>query len=238
MSLARTTSLCIVFIFLTTALALNTAGKHARTYAAPQPVSARGIPVHILKNERELYGLYKSLGIRGRIMVHLGRYLHFVDIEPDALLAKTDRFPIQLFNMLDRYEGLLSDRNVLWTAMQANLLREIDYVLPAPMFEERKRSLAASRTDVLSISHNRIVAHDWGSRRTLSPVLPDLTEPVLLNIDASYLEEADEQAVYAMLAASQLKADVLTVTLSEDNPEISAVARQRLIKLADLFAVR
>jgi hypothetical protein len=55
---------------------------------------------------------------------------------------------------------------------------------------------------------------------------------VLLAIDASYLDEVDTSELLTLLQGSGLRADLVALSLSLDNPDVGEVGRERLRQLA------
>ena len=98
----------------------------------------------------ELYAAYRSRKVHGRILVHLGRYLHFVEIGDNDTYRGFFQFPIPAFSALRSYEEHISYRNVLWVGMQANLFREIISIVPPQVFQEKAGSIGPQDSNVVA----------------------------------------------------------------------------------------
>lgn len=219
-------------------LLLDLYGKGSRRFAGiAAPVGSGRERISVVRGSRDLHALYRESGVHGRKLLHLGAFLHYVDVDPALVLPSGGgAFPV-VADVLPAYEERLTYRTSLWVAMQAGLVREIQYVQPPAMLSQRLRELSDLDVDVVSIDGRTIVAHDWGARRTITDrFLPGL-EPVILNIDASFLRDTTPSEVLSALRSSGLRADLVTLNLSEDNPDVSGDERASLLELARIWAV-
>ena len=227
-------SACILLLVLATAYSLNELGRSSRRAAgAGVSVSAPGVPVAVVADAAELYAAYRSRKVHGRILVHLGRYLHFVEIGDNDTYRGFFQFPIPAFSALRSYEEHISYRNVLWVGMQANLFREIISIVPPQVFQEKAGSIGPQDSNVVEVRHDAIVAHEWGSRRSIVPRLeriPD--EPVILNIDASLFTGPGVPEQVVDIMRSGLIVDLVTLNESRDNPEVTEENRRQLRRFA------
>ncbi|MBI4710477.1 MAG: hypothetical protein HY806_05660 [Nitrospirae bacterium] len=230
----RAGSLVIAFFFIYSLYTLHTNGLKARVYYTAYGLNDTATPITLFKNSYEVDTFYKTRGVHGRVLVNFGRFLNFVGIENDDVFKNADSFPVKRLNIMEEYEKRLTARNFLWIAMQGNIIREIDYVLPDAVFEEKGRT-AWNEQDVFKATPDRIIAHEWGSRRILSNHIPDIIEPVVLNIDASFFSNTDAVSLAQEIKKSALKADVVTLNLSEDNPDVTEKEREELRKFAELL---
>ena len=227
-----------LLVFVASAWLLDRHGKQSRRYVGPaQTVAAPALPVTVVETSDALYRLYRSRNVRGRLLVHVGRYLHAVDIDAaEVIPAQPDgRYPLSVSDMLPLYEKRISYRNVLWVAEEANMVREIMYYQPPGMFRNRLEAMDDRDPDLLSKSSDALVFHDWGARRTISDRMPRLHEPVLLNIDASVFDELRPEQVLNALRSSSLTSDLVTLNLSLDNPDVTASSRRDLLLFAKML---
>ncbi len=232
-------SLVIALFFIYTLYMLHTAGLKARTYSAVYSMNDAALPVSLFSTSHGVYNFYKTRGVHGRILVNFGRFMNFVEIEfvnigDDDAFKDMNNFPVKRYNIMERYEKYLTNRNFLWLAMQGDIVREINYVLPDEVFKEKMR-VEVHDHDVFAITHDRIIAHEWGSKRILSNHIPDIIEPVVLNIDASFFSNTDAAHLAQEIKKSALKADIVTLNLSEDNPDVTESEREELRKFAEML---
>jgi len=148
--------------------------------------------------------------------VHLGRFLHFMEIP-----LPSEGSP-QIATIVDDHGHFhlrqVSYRDFLWAAFQTDVAREIYTVLPLSDFKGRFG--AASQ-------QNEMVSHEFCSPRIFATSLPSVAEPVLLNIDASFFASTDGARLVNDLVQSGLKADIVTVCLAEDNPDVTDADRRK-----------
>lgn len=226
-----TASLAIILFFSLSLYKLNSKGRTSRVYGRTYEISGSALPVYTLKNSADLFSFYKSQGFRGRVLVHVGKYLHFVEAESDFYKG-TGRFPIKVFSLIKAYEDRITTKNFLWVMMQGNVAREIYYILPDAVFHEKMNAAQAERRSV-SVTADRIITNYFGSKRVISNRLPDIKEPVLLNIDASFFDSPDAAVLMKELKNSGLRVDALTLNFAEDNPDVTNIGRERLKGFAE-----
>lgn len=229
-----TVSLVILLSFVLSLLLVHNAGISARSQLEAHDLSEIALPLHTANTTTDVHALWKNEGVHGRIAVHLGRYLHFLPIDQyDGY--KTDRkSSLHAENLLGHYERNVTSRNFLWAAMVSNMAREIYHVMPADTFLEKKRLNVGNRPGE-NPSQDEIVLHYYGSRRILTSRIPRINEPVLLNIDASYLTSPDVEAIAQELKRSGLVVGMITLCRSEDVPQVTVDERERLDALARLL---
>lgn len=227
-------SACIVLLFLAAVFSLNGLGVSSRRPAgAGVSVSAPGIPVAVVADAAELYAAYRSRKVHGRILVHLGTYLQFVEIGGNDTYQGFFQFPIPAFSALRSYEEHISYLNVLWVGMQANLFREIISIVPPEVFQEKAGSIGPQDSNVVEVRQGAIIAHEWGSRRSILPRLERIPrEPVLLNIDASLFSGPGVPEQVADILRSGLIVDLVTLNESRDNPDVPEENRRQLRRFA------
>jgi hypothetical protein len=225
----------IVALAAVAAAYLNHRGATARTYAGPAfKLTQPDLPLTVVGTSEELYRLYKDCRVKGRLLVHIGKYLHAVEIPLEELLP-AGGYPTVTADVLPLYEKRISYRNVLWVAGQANMVREIYYYQPPLMFRKRLAAVDDQDPVLISKGEHTIVLHDWGSRRTIADRMPQLQEPVLLNIDASVFEELQPEQLLTMVRASSLAADIVTLNLARDNPDVPDSCRRSLVRFAKML---
>lgn len=226
---AWTASVAIALLFIASVYFLNHVGVSARQHGIAYAVE-KGVPFRLLENSTDIYSLWKEREEYGRVVVHVGRYLHFIPVADTGSHEDISGFPVQTADHVGRYEERLGDENLLWVAMQSGIAREIYNVLPPPVFQEKLQVVADH--DGVEISRDKIVTNLWGSRRTITSVIPVLKESVLLHIDATYFSDGEPAALMDMLERSGLRTDLLTLGLARDNPYVTDEERDRLREFA------
>ncbi len=215
-------SLALALPLAGTALGLDAMGRSARVVGRARRAGEGGgaLEVRLVANAPAAYRQWRNAGVRGRTLVHLGRFLHFVPVQEDEPTtgACTD-VPIA------RAEARLDNRNFLWVAGYSGIVRRIFYVVPPERFVGKPRG-----------GWDRIDAS--GFERRVSSRLPELREPVLLEIHASYFEATDGDALLEDLRSSGLETDLAILDLAQDGPDVSERARERLRAFGRTLAAR
>lgn len=228
-------SFAILLFFCVSAYCLNYAGISSRVYKKVYNISDDGVPVAIVMNAADLYERWKRKGFRGRIVINIGKYLCFVEVEKSAFYGLTEKGIVNAIDIKEEYRRHLDYKNLLWLAMEEDMAREVYHVLPRSTFKEK---LDTRGKTIKGFSEKEIVISELGSRRTMTDRLPLISEPVLLNIDASYFDYSDAEGFVRELKKSGLKTDLVTFNLSADNQDVTDEERGRAMEAARMFLVR
>jgi hypothetical protein len=222
------TASALIVLFLAASLAyLGHAGDSARHGSNACGVFDPALPVHVANTSAEVYSLWKDRGFHGRVVLHIGRYLHFVGVDVGEVYGGIDVFPVRTKGLMREYERRIDAENFLWIALQANIARELINVLPAEVFAAKLSALEGVRG--VAVTGDSIVTSHFGSRRTITSGVAASAEPVLINIDASYFGHSDGAGLLEQLKSSGLSADMISLCLSMDNPEVTGAERDALI---------
>jgi hypothetical protein len=207
-------AIAIVIGCLTSMIILNYEAISSRIQGKAFVLARERFPAYTVKRTTDVYSLWKEHQERGRIVVHLGRFLHFMDDSAEG--------PPQIATIAADHAHFLIRRifykNFLWAAFQANITRKIYTVLPPADFKER---IGATP------QQNKFVIYEFCSPRIFTTSLPSVAEPVLLNIDASFFASTDAAQLVHDLMKSGLKADIVTICLAEDNPDVTDLDRRK-----------
>lgn len=211
---------------------LNREGVSSRVYAITYAINDKEAPVYILDKTTDVYSLWERSGVKGRIVVNVSRYLHFIalDSKINDLVLKAAKGKIDIIN---EYEKDLSYKNFLLTAMEKNMARQTYHVLPLGAFRE-KLDLFQGGEDIF-MNNKEIVTHYKGSKRIMRSGIPRIEEPIILNIDASYFYSSDPEEFIKELKSSGLKIDMITFCLAKDNPEVADAERERLMESVKFY---
>ena len=217
---------------------LQHAGTAARREGKPFTLARERFPVYVVQKTGDVVSLWNEKQVHGRIVVHLGRFLHFMKsdsssggVQGPMQINRGTKYADILAGDPSHYNNDRPDRlNFLWLAMQTNIARGIYNVIPPADFMKRfgLTDAAAAQKD--------IVAHEFGSPRVITTRLPSISEPVLLNIDASFFACTDPVQFLGALLKSGLKADIVTVCMAEDNPDVTDLDRQKLLGFIALLS--
>lgn len=225
-------AVCTVAIF-----ALNHGAVSSRIQGKAFDLARDRFPLHVAKTTGDVYALWQEKKAHGRIVVHLGKYLHFTESEVSS--ARSEPFPrIATIARDHLHYGMYqaSYRNFLWNAFQSNIARKIYNVIPLPDFMQRfgLKDPVEARKEITE----KFSGHDTydGAQRVFTARLPAITEPVLLNIDASFFASTDAAQLLESLMKSGLKSDLVTACLAEDNPDVTDSERQRLRSFIELLS--
>lgn len=225
-------SAVIVLVFSISLFWLNHAGKASRLYGKAYGIEDTS--VHMLNSSKEVYSLWKSRGFKGRVVLHLGEYLHFLQVNTSDVFKGVERFPVKTASLLMKYERELGKDNFLRVAMQGNIAREIINVLPPDVFREKLKAVRGQGG--VYLEGDKIITHFLGSKRTLTDHIPAVKEPVLLNIDASYFSYSDAETLLTELRKSGIRTEMMSLCLSEDNPDVTDREREKLKNFAGILS--
>jgi hypothetical protein len=177
-------------------------------------------PVLLARTSADVVKAWRSHGMRARTIVHAGRFLHFVESHG----AKTVRLALTERGSGAKADALLqaeaSPANYLWVAASTNVARRIFYLSPPKALAARLDSLRLTPAALpLQIDAAAIP-------RTLAASPPHLLEePVLLDVNASWFDEADGATLLASVRGSGLRMELVTVGLAEDAADVTPAAR-------------
>jgi hypothetical protein len=210
------------------------AGESARVYGEVQWSTDQPIrSLRLVETSRGAHAALARSGLRGRVLISLSRYLHFVPVE-GAVADGLNSFPIPSIDLVEVHAKQVNPRNLLWVVLQEGIAREIVHLLPEAEYQRRRGEIGRPSPGI-DLLPTEIVTHELGSRRTILADPPVLTEPVILCIDAAYLDEADIGSTLDRLRPSQLETDFVVLNLALDNPDVSDVGRIRLVELAEVL---
>jgi hypothetical protein len=209
---------------------LEVAGRGARRMGPSAPVARGGAEVALVRDGAEALGAWRSRGFQGRVVVHVGRFLHFVEpVEPGRL----GRSELQRIGagriVVEEVARQVDDVGYLWAAAQAGVARRIAYVEPPGSFRARAAALEQAGDGALDLQLR-------GFPREARLALPSVSEPVLLDVAASWFDEGTGEELSRMLEASGLRADLVTLNLLEGSADVSDAARGRLRAFAERIA--
>ena len=224
-------SFLILFFCLSSVYFFNHIGISSRVYGKAYDVDADEVPVYVLKSPNEAYFIWKKMGLRGRTIVNMSKYLHFIEADK---IDFTPQSPVEKWDIAKAYEGRLDYKNFLWLAMYRNIAREIYHILPYDSYQG-KRAIAIKTDKRAVILKNSVELNSYGLKRVLTSIFPSIKEPVLLNIDASYLENCEADEFVRNLKKSGLKVDLITFSLSKENPEVKEASRAKVSEIVRML---
>lgn len=219
----------VVLFFFASLYTVTFIGKNSRRSTSP----AGG--AYVLENAAQVYSLWKRSGARGRVVLHFGRHLHFIPVEGPAPRGVNARLPLSMGRLRGEFESKLAYGNFLWVAMQTNVARCLYNVLPADEFAKKKNELAYESDKSRETSDHELMVYESGLVRFLTDRVPAQNEPVLINVDASYVDAVGAGQFLDELRRSGLRYDMITFCLSKDSPDVTDAQRQKLQAVARLF---
>lgn len=222
MTRAIISSVAMVTLAIAAVMLVQTVGSAGRVSALmADSANGAGSPIRLVKTTSDVLHVWHQASVKGRIVVHVGRYLHFVPVDGVRPTSTTQLFP---FDPLAGLADQISEQNFLWFSMRNRVAREVHTVLPPEVMRMKLEAAALDPdSDLLEL-------RDLGNLRVLRNSLPTLIEPVLLNLDASYFDSTAADGLAEALVRSGLRWDVATLCLAIDNPLVSD--RQRTAALA------
>lgn len=225
-------SIAILVFFVVGVICVHSIGVSSRNTGRPVAFGKPGMTVVLFKTTPEVYSYWKDSGFKGMKVMHMGRFLHFIEPDITSRYAGIKDFPVKAESLLGAYEAQMGESSYLWLALRGGIARELIHIVPDEVFREKVQ--AVEGIEGLSVAEDGIITNFFGSRRTVSGTVKGQGEPVLLNLDASYLLNIEPEEAYQSLKDSGLSLDMITLTLSVDNPQVGKLERERLLRFREL----
>ncbi len=187
--------------------ALHALGQARRVIGVARPASVPGLDALLVRRNTAVLDAWRERGFRGRIVVHVGRFLHFLGEEPRP-----------------------GARSYLRVAAETGIARRILYLSPPGTLEARLRTLGVDRASLPLALPSQVFP------RVLYDKLPDVDEPVLLDVNASFFDEGTAAGLLDALRRSRLRIDLVTLSVAEDADDVSDRARAGLRQFAAALA--
>lgn len=199
----------------------------AKKVRAVPPSGQRKARVVAVADARELWQAYGGLGLRGRLLLHVGRHLHYVQVPPNELY-RLDRGDLAALDLDSTYRSRVNQRNYLWLAARAGYFRTIHYLLDEAAFREKMAEAGISGAQEFSVS-------DSGFPRVLSLRPLSGKEAPVVQVDAAWLDVQKPEEVVTMLGKLPVKPDIIILSSAGDDPERTAVSTERMARLGRLI---
>jgi len=215
------------------ALALDALGRSGRTVGSALPIEAGRTEVLLVARNADVAAAWAARGQRGRTVLHAGRFLHFVPADP-AWLATLTAAGAGTARAVDAAALSAADqRSYLWSAAEAGVARRVAYLVPPRTFARRLEASAAAPGGATAAGPRD---QPW-LLRTASPAAPG-GEPVLLDVNASWFDEASGDELLRLLGEGGVRSDLVVLSLAEDAPAVPEAARSALRAFAARLAGR
>src|SRR6266545_3636210 len=210
-----------------TAGGLRAAGRASRTFRPAAPVGSSGPEVLLLRTNAAVARAWRSRGLRGRVVLHAGRFLHFVE---DGAPAQEAFAGAGSGRRIDSaVAAAAGPRSHLWVAAATGIARRVHYLIPPRALSERLATIPAQPSAL------PLAVDDEAHPRTVDGAPPRLSEPVLLDVNASWFDEAEGTELLALLREAGTTTDLVTLSLGEGNDDVSDGARERLRAFAAML---
>lgn len=184
-ALSRWINLFISFIAVASLLYINHLGLSRRSYP-----SEKNVRFYRVSTERDAYSVYKLLNLGGATVVHLNNALNISEYYPEE---ETDPvgYPIPVRDVIPLYEKGITSGNWLFIATRSGMVRKVYNLVPDTvfnLFEDRFRDRFE-----YSVTDGRIAGYVRDTEHTVSTLtaLPEIEEPVVLDIDAGFFIAGD-----------------------------------------------
>jgi hypothetical protein len=215
--------LLLLFMLPLLAIALDLLAKKVRDLPAADRMPPRVLTV---ATSRELWQTYTGLALRGRLLLHISRHLHFVQV-PSHELYRLDQGDLSRLDLAAAYLQRVDHRNYLWLAARAGMFRSIHYLLEEDTFREKGAEAGVADGDEFTV-------YDSGFPRVISLRPPGGSEPPVVHIDAAWLEQHTPEEVVTLLQQLPVRPDIISISAATDDPERTPLARERISRLKEL----
>ncbi|HEX9243432.1 MAG TPA: hypothetical protein VF875_13400 [Anaeromyxobacter sp.] len=233
---SRTRNFCLaaglVLSLVAAAVGLGAYGRHSRHGCAP---ADGGGAVEVVRTGHDAVALWRARGCAGQPLVHAGRFLHFVPPEDaDAVLRDlVGRRGAGARYVCDRMAAEADWRGYLFAAVECDVARSIEYVLPQGELRARAEDVGEA---VDGDGFLALPTESFPRRATEALRLGD--EPALVAVHASWFERGNPAALLEPLAAARVRPTLVTVVLAEDSPDVAPAAREAAAAFATTLASR
>ncbi len=209
------------------AFGLEAAGRFARVVGRAAAPGA-GAEVLVIRTNADVVRTWRTRGLRGRVVLHFGRFLHFVEdevIPVEGMAAPGHGRAVDAALLTEA-----GPRNYLRIAAELDIARRVEFVSPPAALGARLSSIGRAQADLpLDID-------DGPQARELDAAPPAVSEPVLVDVNASWFDEGDPTRLVAELRTARISSDLVTVSLAEDSADVSDRARERARAFARAIA--
>jgi prepilin-type processing-associated H-X9-DG protein len=176
-----------------------------------------GANVQFVDTQRDVYGVYRALRIRGMRIVHLNRFFNVAEYMPSEF-TRSSPFPLSLSATAALYERGVESHTWLYVATRTGMVRGLVTVLPGSVFRERLGELRSDPDFTYRSPMFEGYSYDTQRGVTTIDALPHIAEPVIVNVDAGYFIDGTPPAeVVAALqgAFTDIRSVVLVRSLDE-----------------------
>lgn len=176
----------IVLLFVLTLVALDSYGKKRRVYVS------EGMPASVaIENPQDAYALWKSKGVKGRVLVLFGNYPHFI--------RSAD------------YTGVreITSNNFVEYSAFINIVRKIYFVVPDEGWEEKERLNEVGVFRTVSGMERGLYLYNLVGIPIIATTptsLPPLSDPPLVYINKKMFDEA---MILKVIASKGIKPDII-----------------------------
>ena len=201
--------------------------------------SSRNAPaaaaVVVVDDSRQLLYAWTSAGLRGVVLLDATRDTSFVWIPPDSVPAPAV-WPVAPVDLQAVYREGVGRENVVWVGSKTGILRSVHYLMTPADFEAKVSGGRAVGARGIAPDGQSVTANDEGYLRYLRASLPpDLGEPVVLNVDASYFVDGTSEGLMAQLGDSLSDYRFITVNRATDATDVPAPARLEAERMAEIL---
>ncbi len=220
----------VVTVAAASAVGLHALGRAVRPFGTASALGTPGPEILLVRTNGGAAVAWRSRGLRGRVVLHAGRFLHFVTEE--RAFRPMASGPGSGGDWAAAVFGGAGKRNHLWVAAVTGVARRVHYLSPPGALRERLQAIGRSGSALpLDIDERALP-------RTIDAAPPRLAEPVLLDVNASWFDESGGDELLVLLRAAGTTADVVTLSLAEGNEDVSDAARERVRAFAAKLGAR
>lgn len=184
--------------------------------------------IHLVSRQQDVFPIYETAGLWGSRVIHLNRFFNMQEYSPKEQFVTT-HFPVQVTGMKSAYERGIDSHNWLFIATRTGLVRTMTTVLPEQVFAELVKKSPNDR--VFTYAAGTIRGYTYDIPRTITTLndLPEIEEPVVVNVDAGYFSGgADPSGTSAVLKKKCRDIRMLVMIDSLDEPEVTDAMREQL----------
>ncbi|HEX9094216.1 MAG TPA: hypothetical protein VF902_09560 [Coriobacteriia bacterium] len=176
-------------------------------------------------------------GVRGGVMLQVTKTLDFEPVAVEDVL-KPSGYPVKQPEVAGVLAPLVGRANVQWVLSQGSAVRTSVVVMAPSAFASKVDEGRRLGYPGVSADGSSIVANNDGFLRRISarfPAAGDLDGPVILDVAASYFEDATAADLQRALESSGVRPALVILDLAEDDSDVGRKARDELRAFARLL---
>lgn len=213
------------------ALAVTVVSVAAVLFASTYGTVSRNWPSYLVIIEapsaKDLYRVWKGSGAKGLKVVNISSFFSYMNLDNTFEATRvTSDGKVPYRDMSELLSSSVDHTNYLWAAQESGIVRNIDHIFPVAGFDILADSVR--KVSGVAVGKASIELSDYGTHRLITTMHIGKGDPVILNIDASYFEDAQLADLLSVIECEDLNPALVTLYFAEDSPDVNEQSREAL----------